>query len=250
MSTDLDVIAQPRSVVQLSNDQLKFIASSEFVPRGLRGNLPAIMACVSTGRALGLDDMAALRSIHVIDGKATFSAELMVMLTRKQGHSITGEVKEGRAIVRGKRADNGDEIIVEWTLEMAQRAGLVNKDNWKKYPEAMLWARGVSMLCRMLFADVFAGNAMTTEEVIDGDVIDAEPLPEPKRTNNNKATTAQHKKLHALIKELKEKESEVDWEQKSKALAKELFGKESRADLTVTEMGELIEVLPTADVPF
>src|SRR5678815_5921249 len=92
----------------LSNDQLKYIATTEFVPTGLRGNLPAILACVATGRALGIDDMTAIRSIHIIEGKATFSAELMVMLVRWRGHSITGEVAEGKATVTGKRADTGD----------------------------------------------------------------------------------------------------------------------------------------------
>lgn len=164
MSTELQRRVRGQSAV-LTNDQLRYIASTDFIPRGLRGNLPAILACVATGRALGLPDMAALRSIHIIDGKATFSAELMVSLVRKHGHSITGSVTNGKAAVTGKRGDNGDEMTSEWTLEMATRAGLVNKDNWKKYPEAMLWARAVSQLCRMLFADVFAGSTYTDDEV-------------------------------------------------------------------------------------
>jgi hypothetical protein len=149
----------------LTNEQLKFIAGTEFVPKGLRGNLPAILACVATGRAIGIDDMTAIRSIHIIDGKPTFAAELMVMLVRRRGHSIVGEVGPDTATVTGKRADNGDEMRVTWTLEMAKRAGLTGKGNWKSYPEAMLWARAVSQLCRMLFADCFAGATHTPEEL-------------------------------------------------------------------------------------
>ncbi len=151
----------------LTNEQLKFIANTEFVPKGLRGNLPAILACVATGRAIGIDDMTAIRSIHIIDGKPTFAAELMVMLVRRRGHSIVGEVGPDTATVTGKRADNGDEMKVTWTLEMAKRAGLTGKGNWKSYPEAMLWARAVSQLCRMLFADCFAGATHTPEELGD-----------------------------------------------------------------------------------
>jgi hypothetical protein len=152
-------------MVALSKEQLSFIAGTEFVPPGLRGNLPAILACVATGRAIGIPDMTALRSIHIIDGKPTFSAELMVQLVRRRGHSITGEVTEGAASVTGKRVDNGDTMSATWTLSMAERAGLLNKQNWKRYPEAMLWARAVSQLCRMLFADCFAGATYTTEEL-------------------------------------------------------------------------------------
>jgi hypothetical protein len=166
MSTDLAVRdTQPRQLTALSTDQLQFIASTEFVPRDLRGNLPAIMACVATGRALGIADITALRSIHIIDGRPTYSAELMVMLARRAGHSIQGEVEEGRAVVRGRRIDNGDEMTVTWTLAMAERAGLLGKQNWRKYPEAMLWARAVSQLCRELFADCFAGATYVPEEL-------------------------------------------------------------------------------------
>lgn len=155
----------------LTNDQLQYIARTEFVPPGLRGNLPAILACVATGRALGIPDMTALRSIHIIDGKATFSAELMVQLVRRQGHSITGDVTDGAATVKGKRADNGDEMSMTWTTGMAERAGLLKKSNWVKYPESMLWARAVSQLCRMLFADCFAGATYTQEELAEGEIL-------------------------------------------------------------------------------
>jgi hypothetical protein len=156
--------------VALSSDQLNFISRTEFIPQGLRGNLPAILACVTTGRELGLGDMTSLRSIHIIDGKASFSAELMTQLVRKQGHSIQGDVTAEHATVVGKRADNGDTMTVEWTLEMANRVGLLSKSNWKKYPESMLWARAVSQLCRMLFADCFAGASYTPEELGSGDM--------------------------------------------------------------------------------
>jgi len=165
---DIAVRDTGQQLTVLTNEQLQYIAGTEFVPPGLRGNLPAILACVATGRALGIADMSALRSIHIIDGKATFSAELMVQLVRRKGHSITGEVSEGSATVTGTRADNGDTMTATWTLQMAERAGLLGKTNWKKYPEAMLWARAASQLCRMLFADCFAGATYTPEELEDG----------------------------------------------------------------------------------
>jgi hypothetical protein len=89
----------------------------------------------------------------------------MVARVRQEGHSVTGEVTEGTAIVRGKRKDNGDEMTSTWTLAMADRAGLLGKGNWKKYPEAMLWARAASQLCRMLFSDCLAGATYTAEEL-------------------------------------------------------------------------------------
>ncbi len=180
-----DMVVRTAAPVALSTDQLQYISGTEFVPPGLRGNLPAILACVATGRELGIGDMVSLKSIHIIDGKATFSAELMVMLARRSGHSITGEVKDGVAVVTGKRGDNGDTITVTWTRAMAEQAGLSGKQNWRKYESAMLWARAASQLCRQLFADCFAGQTYTPEEIgaeftdSVGDPMAVEPTPAP-----------------------------------------------------------------------
>ena len=168
MGTDVAVRDHAPAMVRLSTDQLQYIAHTEFVPKSMRGKLPAILACVATGRSLGLSDMSALRSINIIDGKASFSAELMVSLVRERGHSIQGNFSGDSCTVVGKRADNGDEMSVTWTTEMARQAGLAGKDNWKKYAPSMLWARAVSQLCRMLFADCFAGATYTPEELDAG----------------------------------------------------------------------------------
>jgi hypothetical protein len=175
MTTDLAIRETAPATVRLSSEQLQYIAGTEFVPQGLRNNLPAIMACVATGRALGIDDMSSLRLIHVVNGRPTFSAELMVQIVRRHGHSISGQTKDGSCTVVGKRADNGDTMEVTWTLEMAQRAGLAGKQVWKQYPEALLWARAVSQLCRQLFPDCFAGATYTPEEIPASD-FELEPL--------------------------------------------------------------------------
>ncbi len=164
----------------LSTTQLQYIANTELVPRAYRGNMPAIMACVLTGRALGLDEMTSLRMIYVVDGKATLSAELMVMAVRRHGHSIGGESSPESATAKGRRRDSGDEMSVTWTLEDAKRAGLVSKQNWQKYPQAMLWARAVSQLIRMLFPDSLMGLAYTPDEMGDDGsvVVDALEIPD------------------------------------------------------------------------
>lgn len=165
MTTDLE-LRQPQAVT-LTSDQLSYIAGTEFVPPGLRHNLPAILACVAMGRELGIGDMTALNSIHIIDGKASMSAQLMLLLVRRQGHSIQGSVTPDEATVVGRRVDNDDTMTVTWTKAMAEQAGLMNKSVWIKYPQSMLWARAASQLCRMLFPDCFAGATYTPEELGD-----------------------------------------------------------------------------------
>lgn len=163
MGTDVERYTASKPI-RLSPDELKFIQNSELVPKQYRGKPADIFACVLLGRQLGISDMHALRSIYVVDGKATIGAELMVTLIRQRGHSITAEYGDGQVTATGRRVDNGDEMSVTWTTAMAQRAGLLSKNNWKGYPEAMLWARAVSQLGRMLFADVLTGLVYTPDE--------------------------------------------------------------------------------------
>lgn len=233
-STDV-AVPEPSQVGVLTNDQLSYIANTEFVPAGLRGNLPAILACVATGRSLGISDMAALRLIHNVDGKATLAAELMVSQARRHGHSIVGEASDTEATAVGTRGDNGDRISFTFTMEMAKRVQtrvkgggtkpLAEKDSWKNYPEAMLWARAVSQLCRMLFSDCFDGIAYTPEEM--GAEVDERGAPVGTYTDPAEgtpfsdgwedhppdynpstpvklATAAQKKKLNVLVGKLRE----------------------------------------------
>ncbi len=162
-SLELALRDEPQAVM-LTNQQLIVIANTDFVPKSMRGKVPQVLACVARGRAMGIPDMVALNGIAIIEGKATLSAELMVAIVREHGHSITGDVTPTSAKVRGKRRDNGDVMTAEFNMEMAKQADLLNKFNWKKHPDDMMWARAVSKLCRRLFADCFAGGTYTPEE--------------------------------------------------------------------------------------
>lgn len=152
----------------LSNEQIRYIANTEIVPKHLRGKPEAIVATILKGRALGFDDIHSLSAINFIDGKATLSAEAMVTLVRRSGHSLQvtqkGSGDTASATVVGTRMDTGDTTTVTWTLEMAKRAGLTGKDNWKRYPETMLAWRAISQVCRFLFADVLMGVSYTEDE--------------------------------------------------------------------------------------
>ena len=142
------------------------VHQTPFVPRAMQGKPEHVLACVLYGNELGLGPMQALNSIHVIEGKAVASPELMRALVAKAGHRIdvldnTNEV----CVMKGIRNDTGAEATVRWTLDDAKNASLTHKDNWKKYPRAMLTARATSELCRLLFPDVIAGLSYTPEEV-------------------------------------------------------------------------------------
>lgn len=151
----------------LSIDAMRFaevIASTQFVPAGLRGKPDAILAAIMYGAELGLGPMQALSKIAVIDGRPSLSAEAQRGLIRAAGHRIwTVELTNTRCTLAGQRHGDDRSEEVSWTMDDAKRAGLSGKSNWRAYPRQMLLARATADLARLLFSDVLGGFPATED---------------------------------------------------------------------------------------
>ena len=149
---------------------LTAVANTDFVPAALRGKPNSILASILTGRELGRGPMESLRSIDVIDGRPSPSAEWMVGRVFEAGHiiEVTEQTAE-RCTVKGTRISKDGERIASmeftFSMDMAKRAGLASKNNWRNYPEAMLYWRAVAQLCRQFFPDAIRGLRHMPEEL-------------------------------------------------------------------------------------
>lgn len=144
----------------------KLTTNTAMVPKPLRGRADEAFAVMVYGAELGLEPMASMRSIFLIDGQPTCSAGLMRALIQAGGHLLAWrQVADDRVVLYGRRRDTGADTTVTWTLDDARRAKLLGKGNWATYPRAMLAARATSELARLLFADLLHGLAYTPEEV-------------------------------------------------------------------------------------
>lgn len=170
--TSTDVAVMTPSTWDMVLHQAEVLASSNLVAKQFRGRPQDIMTAAIMGYPLGWDVTVSMRYVHVIDGKPSVSPEGMLALVRRAGHSVTGKADATGATVTGRRADTGDSMSFTFTLDDADRAGLLNKTNWQNYPQSMCWARALSQLCRMLFSDVLLGAAYTPEEL--GGEVDAD----------------------------------------------------------------------------
>jgi hypothetical protein len=134
------------------------------------GTPHGILSTVLVGRELGLPAMAALRSIHVVEGRHTLAASLMVALILKSGlaeyfEPVSFDATQATYETKRKGARNG--VTLQHTMDMAVAAGLVkDKSGWVKNPIDMLCARASSRLARMVYPDLLAG-LYTPEELED-----------------------------------------------------------------------------------
>lgn len=164
-----------QNIVTLS----EHVAHTSFVPKGLRGDAPAVAAALLFGRELGLGPMMSLQNVQVVEGTPGLKAEHLRAMVLAAGHSLEyAELSGDRVIAVGRRRGQSRELRVEWNIDMARAAGLLGKNNWKHYPRAMLTARATAELCRLQFADVTHG-LYATEELEDGVVAELERANEP-----------------------------------------------------------------------
>ena len=152
------------------------LANTEFVPKGVRGKAPAVLACMLTGREMGIGPMRALRQIDVIEGKPSPSPELLMARVLEEGHYIRVSVtNKERCVVRTRRKDWPDDeptFELEWTMEDAKEAKLDRKQNWNTYRRAMLRSRCVSETVRAVHPDISEGASYSPEELTQGEVYD------------------------------------------------------------------------------
>lgn len=142
------------------------LAGTSFVPASLRGKPADITAAILAGQELGLQPMATLRSIDVIQGTPALRAHAMRGLVQSHGHTVQlVEASDTRVVMRGRRAGERVWQSVEWTIERAQRLGLTGKDQWKKQPKTMLTARATGEICRLIASDVLYAMPYAAEEL-------------------------------------------------------------------------------------
>ena len=142
------------------------------------GSPQGVLSTVMLGRELGLPAMAALRSVHIIEGKHSLSADLMVALVLKSGLAEYFQMVESTddmCIFETKRKGAPKSMRLSYCIEQAQVAGLLapprpgkKPSNWHRMPKLMLRARCKSELARLEYPDLLAGlYGRTPEELRD-----------------------------------------------------------------------------------
>ena len=165
-STSMATVYEPHDLAE-ARQLAALLAASTVLPKALKGP-PDVLAVIIAGKELGLTAMQSVRALHIVEGKVSMSADLMVALCKRrravceffQLVESTGE----RATYEVKRVGERP-VRLSFSLEDAQRAGLTGKDVWRKYGAAMLRARCAAAIARAVFPDLLMG-------IYDDDEID------------------------------------------------------------------------------
>jgi hypothetical protein len=162
----------------LMQREAKIFAYSPLIPEHLRkgGENQAIANCyiaLKLAKTMGEDPLVVLQNIHIVSGKAGFSAQYMIARANAAG------IFKGRIDWRIDRTpgnlavtayavlkDTGQEVSVTCDMAMAKAEGWDKNPKYRSMPEVMLRYRSATFLVRFYAPDVMLGY-QTAEEVTD-----------------------------------------------------------------------------------
>jgi len=176
---------------QTLREQGSVLVKSGFLPVSVKTPEQAI-AIMMKGYELGMQPMQAFSSINVIQGKPTLSAEGMLAQIWKSIPNAFIDfvrIEDDYCEIHAARPGRTPRKFI-FQKSDAEKAGLLKKDNWTKYPRAMHKARCISEMARTIFPDALMGCSHTAEELNpdinvseEGIIIDVEP--EKKKDGDN-----------------------------------------------------------------
>jgi hypothetical protein len=135
---------------------------------------------ILAGSELGFGPFASMTGVAIIQGKPAIGANLMAAAVKRTGKYNYRVTKNTDKEVEITFFEGGQEIgKSSFTWEDATKAQLSGKDNWKKYPRNMLFARALSNGIRWFTPDIYNGATVYTPDEMgaitdeEGNVIDA-----------------------------------------------------------------------------
>ncbi len=135
------------------------LVASKLLPKAVTSP-EAAFAIILAGRELGVSALASMRSIHFVDGKTILASDLMLALAKRSEHCEYFRLVEStseRATFETHRRGEPEPTPLTYTMEDAKLAQLAGKDNYRKHPAAMMRARCIGALCRLVYPDLFLG---------------------------------------------------------------------------------------------
>jgi RecT family len=129
----------------------------------------SVLALMAVAQAEGLHPATAARDFHIIQGRPALKADAMLARFQNAGGKVEWKDYTDERVTGLFTHPNGGELAVTWTIEQAQRIGLVKPGSgWQKFPRAMLRSRCISEGIRSVFPGSVTGF-YSPEEVADFD---------------------------------------------------------------------------------
>lgn len=172
---------QVSSVDDLARLARIFAASGLFGRAGNQDTQIAECAIrLMAGMEAGFSPFASATGVHIINGRPAFSANLLAQAVRRHPDYDYRVLEKTAQLCRIRFLSRGEVLGEElFTIEMAERAGLLKNPTWRSYPEAMLFSRALTAGMRTHCPDALGGHPAYTPEELGADDVVAVTVTEP-----------------------------------------------------------------------
>jgi hypothetical protein len=195
------IVPKRRSVLTLSEEQFgrikllaEMMATSQLEYNKMKTG--DIFIKMMKGIEIGLEPVAAMDLIDIIQGKPTLKPQGMLALAWGSGLMQSLSITDDGKVCTVKIQREGSPIHIEtFSAADAKAMRLDGKDNWKKQPAVMRKWRAVSAACRIIFPDIIQGmyipEEIAPDSIVDdnGEIVEAQyrDMPGNKSGNDKQA---------------------------------------------------------------
>ena len=162
---------QVSSVDDLARLARVFAASGLFGRAGNQETQVAECAIrLMAGMEAGFSPFASATGVHIINGRPAFSANLLAQAVRRHPDYDYRVLEKTATVCKIRFLSRGEDLGTEtFTIDMAERAGLLKNPTWRSYPEAMLFSRALTAGMRTHCPDALGGHPAYTPDELGGD---------------------------------------------------------------------------------
>ncbi|RAV34743.1 hypothetical protein [Corynebacterium heidelbergense] len=161
----LELLEKQVRAMEYAHRLATVMCNTDMVPQAFRGKPDNGAAAIMYGAELGLQPQQALQQVFVVHGQPAVYARTMVALLKSKGYRFeTVESGPDAVHVRGS-SPRGETEESRWTIDRAKQAGYTSNKKYATDPQAMLYAKAASEVCRRLAPDVLLGIRYAAEDL-------------------------------------------------------------------------------------
>lgn len=161
----LDLLVKQAKAMEAAHQLATALCNTQMVPATFRGKPDDGAAAILYGAELGLKPQQALQQVFVVHGQPAIYARTMAGLLKSKGYRFqTVESTDDSVTVHGT-SPRGEEETSTWGIDRAKKAGYTSNKKYQSDPQAMLYSKALSEVCRKLAPDVLLGITYTAEDL-------------------------------------------------------------------------------------
>lgn len=164
-SNAIGILNQQVEAMTAAHQLATVLSNTAMVPKTYRGKPDDSAAAILYGAEIGLGPLQSLQQIFVVHGLPSIYARTMVALVKGHGFKVeTVESSDERVTVKAE-SPRGEVEQATWDIARATKAGYTSNAKYKSDPQAMLYSKAASEVCRKIAPDVLLGIAYSAEEL-------------------------------------------------------------------------------------